>query len=108
MLTKEQILSITDQAVKEIEVPEWKGTVFIRGMSIEDVEYCQALGDDAETLEKMVIRFVCDSEGISLFSEEDVPALKKKSIQAFRRIVQEVTAFNSLDAAEKNSESTPA
>ena len=101
MLTKEQILSITDKAVKEIEIPEWNGSVFIRGMTIEDVEYCQSLKDDPKTLEKMIVRFVSDAEGNLLFTAKDIPAMKKKSIQAFRRIVNEIKAFNSLDDAEK-------
>ncbi len=103
MLTKDEILSITDKAVKEIEIPEWGGTVFIRGMTIEDVEFCQAQQEDAHSLEKMVIRFLCDADGNALFTEEDIPLMKKKSIQAFRRIVKETTDFNSLDTAEKNS-----
>lgn len=107
MLTKEQILSLTDKAVKEVQVPEWNGSVFVRGMTIEDVDYCQALGDDALSLEKMIVRFVCDPDGAPLFSEEDIPAMKKKSIQAFRRIVNEIKSFNSLEEAEKNSDSTP-
>lgn len=108
MLTKEQILSITDKAMKEIEVPEWNGTVFIRGMTIEDVDFCQTLGDDSESLEKMIIRFVSDDQGAPIFTEEDIPLMKKKSIQAFRRIVNQIKSFNSLEEAEKNSESTPA
>lgn len=108
MLTKEQILSISDKALKEVEVPEWNGTVFIRGMTIEDVDYCQSLGDDSQSLEKMIVRFVSDDQGVALFTEEDIPLMKKKSIQAFRRIVNEIKSFNSLETAEKNSESTPA
>ena len=108
MLTKEQILSITDKAVKEIQVPEWNGSVFVRGMTLEDVDYCQSLDSDASSLEKMIIRFVSDADGNLLFTEEDIPALKKKSIQAFVRIVNEIKVFNSLEDAEKNSESTPA
>jgi len=103
MLTKAEILSITDKALKEIEIPEWGGSVSIKGMTIEDVDYCQSLGDDAQSLEKMIIRFASDDQGNVLFTEEDIPQLKKKSIQAFRRIVNEIKEFNSLDAAEKNS-----
>lgn len=108
MLSKDQILSITDKAMLEIEIPEWEGSVFIRGMTMEDSEYCNTLEKDPDGLEKMIIRFVCDGQGNSLFSEEDIPALKKKSIQALRRIVKEWREFNGLEAAEKNSESTTA
>lgn len=109
MLTKDEIFSITDKALKEIEIPEWSGSIFIRGMTIEDVEYCTKLDSgDSQSLEKMIIRFVCDDAGIPIFTEEDIPAMQKKSIQAFRRIADEIRAFNSLDGAEKNSEGTPA
>lgn len=107
MLTRDQILSITDKALKEIEVPEWGGSVFIRGMTIEDMEYCQKLDEDNQSLERMIVRFVSDDQGNALFTEDDIPAMKKKSIQAFKRIVTEIKNFNSLDAAEKNSDSTP-
>lgn len=103
MLTKNEILSITDKAIKEVEVPEWGGSVCLRGMTIEDVEYFKTLEDDSESLEKMIIRFVSDEQGTPLFSEKDTPALKKKSIQAFNRIVNEIKTFNSLEGAEKNS-----
>jgi hypothetical protein len=103
MLTKEEILSITDKAVKEIEVPEWGGTVFVRGMTIEDTDYCKSMEDDPESLEKMIIRFVCDDQGHALFTEDDIPLMKKKSYQSFQRIVKEFREFNGLDSAEKNS-----
>jgi hypothetical protein len=102
MLTKEQILSITDKAVKEIEVPEWGGTVFIKGMTFEDHDYFDTLKDDKYQNQKLLIHVVCDGDGHPLFTEEDIPALKKKSIQAFKRIIKEVTDFNSIDTAEKN------
>lgn len=107
MLTKDQILLVTDQARKEVPVPEWGGSVFIRGMTLEDVDFCQKLGDDSQSLEKTIVRFVCDERGESLFSEDDIPSLKKKSIQAFKRIVKEIRLFNSIEEAEKNSEGTP-
>jgi hypothetical protein len=102
MLTKDEILSITDKAVKEIEVPEWGGTVFIKGMTMEDMDYCKSLDDDEQQLEKMIVRFVCDEQGNSLFTEDDIPRMQKKSIQAFRRIVKEFKTYNSADDAEKN------
>jgi hypothetical protein len=99
MLTKEEILSITDKALKEIEIPEWGGSVFIRGMTLEDMEYYQNLGNDSESLEKMIIRFVCDEQGNLLFAEADIPALKQKCIQTFKRIINEIKAFNSSEEA---------
>lgn len=106
MLTRENILSISDKAIKQVEIPEWSGFIYIRGMTIEDVGYFQALADDENSLEKMIIRFVCDSEGNALFTSDDTESLKKKSIQALKRIINEIKAYNSLEDAEKNLEST--
>ena len=105
MLTKDQILSITDKAIREVEVPEWDGTVFIRGATMEDIDYYQRLEDknDDKALQKMIVRIVCDADGNPLFTEKDIPKMQKKSLQAFKRIVKEFKAFNSLEDAEKNS-----
>jgi hypothetical protein len=103
MLSKEEILSITDKATKEIEIPEWNGSVYVKGMTFEDQDYISSLGEDNNQNQKLLIKFVCDADGNPLFTEEDIPALKKKSVQAFKRIIKEVTSFNSMDEAEKNS-----
>lgn len=104
MLSKEQILSVTDKAVKEITVPEWQGTVFIRGITIDDMEYIKGLdSDDPTNVLRQVIRFVSDAEGNLLFTESDIPALKKKAVSAWKYVLQEVNKFAGLEEAEKNS-----
>lgn len=108
MLSKEQILSITDKATKEINVPEWGGTIFLKALTFEDQDYFDSIADDKDQNQKMLIRIVCDADGNPLFSEEDIPALKKKSLPAFKLILKEFKAFNGFEEAEKNSESTPA
>lgn len=108
MLTKEQILLVTDKATKQIEVPEWGGSVFIRGMTIDDADYVASIKDDNQIGLKIIVRMVVDENGKQLFTDKDIPALKKKSIRAITRVVRQITDFSSLDTAEGNSESTTA
>ena len=104
MLTREAILSITDKAVKEVDVPEWGGSVFIKGLTFDQEEIFSRAEEegDQDAAQRFLVNFICNADGIPLFTEADIPELKKKSVRAFTRIVNEVKAFNSLEGAEKN------
>ncbi len=104
-LTKDQILSVRPK-VKEIEVPEWGGSVFVRPVTLKEQAKLADLGakfEKASTLDRMkngtlcLIQWtVCDAEGESLFGPDDVAKLLDKSASAFLRLQDEILALSGL------------
>jgi hypothetical protein len=105
MLTKDQILQARPK-LKEVDVPEWGGTVFIRPITLQEQAKLADLGtkyDKALVVERMkhcTLRLlqwaVCDDAGNSLFEETDLQALMGKSASAFLRLQDEILAFSGL------------
>lgn len=97
-LSKDAILQAHDVLIEDVEVPEWGGTVRVRGLS--------GLERDAleeSTIEgrgknrrvslmnfraKLVVRSVVDESGRRVFDDADVAALGRKSAAALNRVVE--------------------
>ena len=105
-LTKEQILNASPK-LKEVEVPEWDGSVFIRPVSLEEQGKLADLGAKHEKSSAAIrIRYctlsllqwtVCDEEGKQLFTAEDLAGLmSKSSASAFLRLQDAVLKFSGL------------
>ena len=104
ILARDAILSVVDYKIKQVEVPEWNGSVCIRVLN----------GHEREKLETLMAKFekdkerneyyggillslsICDEDGNRLFTEKDVDALAKKSGNALSRIIKEVMEINNL------------
>ncbi|MCZ2155742.1 MAG: hypothetical protein LC114_17895 [Bryobacterales bacterium] len=115
-LTREQILNVNDIERKEIEIPEWGGTVWIRQLTRgeQDAYLKRQMGgakvkagkkDIAGEFDAASIyghdtwlcsRGICDEEGKPLFNEKDVDALAKKNGTAIGRIAQEIVQFSGM------------
>jgi hypothetical protein len=101
-LTKDQILAADDLGLLEAEVPEWGGSVFIRVMTVgerdayeNDWVLNKSRGvEDFRT--KFLARCICDSKGVRLFSDADIPALAKKSAKVMSRLWQKAMEHNAL------------
>lgn len=106
MLTREAILKASDATMKEIQVPEWGGSVFVRSMSAYERDAFEAeqfrlneAGRRAENARaRMAAACVCDAEGGALFTAEDVEELGKKSAKALSRIFDAALALNGFTA----------
>ena len=105
-LTKEQILA-TSPKLKEVEVPEWGGSVFIRPVTLEEQGKLADLGARHEKSSAAVrIRHctlsllqwtVCDEDGKPLFTAEDLAGLmNKSSASAFLRLQDAVLKYSGL------------
>jgi hypothetical protein len=105
-LTKEQILNASPK-LKEVEVPEWGGSVFIRPVTLEEQGNLADLGAKHEKSSAALrIRHctlallqwtVCDKEGKPLFTAEDLAGLmNKSSASAFLRLQDAVLKFSGL------------
>jgi hypothetical protein len=114
-LTRDQILGIQDIETKEIEVPGWDGTVFIRKLTRgQQDEYAKRrfgktamkhLGGQQE-VESDISLFghdawlfaqgVCDEEGNRLFKDSDVAKLNEKSGEAIGHVAVKIVEFSGM------------
>ena len=84
LLGKEQILKADDLPTEDVEVPEWSGTVRVRGLSGKGRdEYWASMTvqrgsrqtlDVANATAKLVARCVIGEDGEPLFTQNDVAA----------------------------------
>lgn len=117
MLTKDQILGIKDLQVEKVEVPEWGGHVFVRGMtgserdafeaSVVDIRGSSQKINMVNVRAKLVSLTICDEDGNRLFEDADVIELGKKSALALQRLFDTAQRLSGLSnddvsALEKN------
>lgn len=114
MLTKDQILNVKDYQIEEVEVPEWGGSVFVRGLTgAERDEYeasmVQFQGSKVKSMEirniraRMAAYAICDADGNRVFSSSDVLALSKKSAAALDRIMTVAARLSGMTAEDQES-----
>ncbi len=105
-LKKEQILAASPR-LKEVEIPEWEGSVFIRAITLEEQGKLADLGakhdksSAAARIKHCTLSLlqwtVCDDEGKPLFTAEDLAGLMNKSpASAFLRLQDAVLKFSGL------------
>jgi hypothetical protein len=120
-LNREDILKAEDLPTRDVDVPEWGGTVLVRGLSGMDRDLYQAsmmtrapngdmIPDLGNMTAKLVSRSVVDEEGNLLFNEFDVARLGQKSAVALARVneaaaeLSGITPEKSIEDAAGNSE----
>lgn len=106
LLTKDQILGSDDRETKEIDVPEWGGSVKIAAMSACERDAFEASMIDskgkgsAQRLRNFRSRFVAscivDDSGNRLFSDKDIVALGKKSASPISRLFEACRELNGM------------
>lgn len=119
ILTRDQIIACQDIKTEEVQVPEWGGSVLVRGLTGEERDAYEATlmqlrGTDAKlnlanARAKLVARSVVDDAGNLLFSDRDVAQLAKKGAAALQHIfdvAQRLSGLtkSDLDDLTKNSE----
>lgn len=119
LLTKEQILKAPDLQIEKVEVPEWGGHIFVRGMTgTERDDWEQEITPNSaeqEVLKKdkskkhiisqfrsrVVCRCACDEKGSPLFTKEDVEVLGKKSALALDKVFSTAKRLSGIGAEEQ-------
>ena len=96
ILTKKDILEIKDIEIERVEVPEWGGDVFVKGMTgLErdtfEASIVQQRGKDARVnmvniRAKLAAQTICDKDGVRLFTDKDIRLLGAKSANALQRV----------------------
>ncbi len=110
LLSKQQILTAKDIETKDIEVPEWGGTVRIRGLNgAERDEFEQSMVERRgkryeanlrNARARLVALSVVDADGARLFSEADVNDLGNKSASALNRVYEAARDLSGLTEAD--------
>lgn len=117
LLSRDAILS-AKLPTREVDVPEWGGTVLVRGMTGFErdkfelfLQRQRETGGAAQFSTRAYVAActIVDDDGHRIFSDDDVQSLGLKSAHALDRILDAVLALSGMDSgaiedAEKNSE----
>lgn len=119
LLSRDAILSASDIKTEDVAVPEWGGTVRVKGMTaaerdIFETKAVRRRGKDID-LNLVGIRAtvaamtIVDAKGEPIFTEKDVKALGEKSGAALSRVFGVATKLSGLgdddiEELSKNSE----
>lgn len=99
LLSREQILKADDLPCKIVDMTkEWGGEVKVRAMSLREQFHYEDLRKDGKDLAQMVAYVVgvscVDENNTSLFTQEDIEALKDKDWKAVLRLFDEAMSLN--------------
>lgn len=100
LLTKDAIFKANDVRTKEVEVPEWGGSVIIKSMTAERHAKFEELSkgqDSNQALAFYAASIIVDEEGEPLFdSAEDIRKLAGKSNVALIKILNAGIELNGI------------
>ena len=104
-LTKEQILKANDLIIREVDVPEWGGSIRMRTLSgkdrdsFEEVIQKRKKGQMLELrgLKAMLLSLtVIEEDGCPMFSEGDLEKLNDKSSKVINDLFEVATKMNGI------------
>ena len=120
LLTRDQILQARDITAQLVEVPEWGGSVWVRGLTgseRDDYEASLIKGRGRNrdvNLHNMRAKLVCracvisdEPEAGRVFSDDDAGVLAKKSAAALERVftvAQKLSGLTEADVEELSKE----
>jgi len=118
-LSRDAILGASDIQTREVHVPEWGDSVFIKGMSGAERDAFEAANQDGSGGQKLtnvrarfLVRCIVNENGTRIFRDEDAAALGKKSSAAISRLWDAAAELNGTSdeaqaVMEGNSETAP-
>ena len=101
-LTRDAILGVDDRQFEDVAVPEWGGTVRVRGLQGNERDRWETtLLDKKNQIRenpraKLVQLCIIDERGQLLFSKEDIAALGRKSAAALARVFEAAQRLSGL------------
>jgi hypothetical protein len=110
-LSATEILNLVDCNVKEVEVPEWDGAVFVRSMSLKERFVFEEKGNTTDVRMLLLALTLCDKEGNLLFTTDQITQLENKDALVMFRLFQEACKVNGIlvnEDLEKKLEKTTA
>ena len=110
ILSKADILGAVDLQKESVDVPEWQGEVYVRGLTgAERDQFENSIismrGKDqkinlANIRAKLASLSICDEDGNRLFTDADVLALSQKSAAALQRVFAVAQRLSGLAAED--------
>lgn len=103
-LTVGKILDAEDIRYEPLEVPEWGGKVLLKSLTGEERDRVErmarqfSVGEIAGYSAEIAAMTVCDGNKKLLFSNADLPRLRKKNGEVLRKIFDAVAKQNRLTA----------
>lgn len=94
VLTRDAVLTAQDLPLEKVDVPEWGGSVYVRGMSGVDrdsFEQSLMVGGEFSSVNvraKIVVRTACDENGQRIFTDADADAVGARNAAALTRIYE--------------------
>jgi hypothetical protein len=109
-LTREQIkeaaAKAADTKMKEIDVPRWGGSIFLKVMSVGERDRYENEWQHsnnrgmADFSTKFLVSCVCDSDGKLMFKQADIDWLKTEPADLMRMLWNEAMALNKLQSED--------
>jgi hypothetical protein len=99
-LGKHSILAAADALNREIEVPEWGGSVWIKTLNVaEGIAFNDAKANvHEEKVVPLLLTYVlCEEDGKPLFNQDDTDQLCAKNPAVLLRIFHEAVALNKMN-----------
>jgi len=110
ILSKADILGAVDLQKESVDVPEWQGEVYVRGLTgAERDQFENSIismrGKDqkinlSNIRAKLASLSICDEDGNRLFTDADVQVLSQKSAAALQRIFAVAQRLSGLAAED--------
>lgn len=104
-LNRDAILQAVDIQPELIDVPEWGGQVYVRGLTGRERDAFELGVTDPKTgmpkpganiRGRLAVLGLCEADGSRLFSDDDLSALAKKSALALERVVDHVRHLSGM------------
>jgi hypothetical protein len=111
-LSRDDILKAADNEPEEVDVPEWGGSVLVRGMTGRERDAFELsmlqpgrggrrVVDPANVRAKLVARCCVDDDGNRLFTDADVAELGGKSAAAVDRVYAAAARLSGMGADDQ-------
>jgi len=96
VLSRDEILAVDDITIELVDVPEWGGSVYVKGMTGSERDQFEAsvisIDGDNQRVDmrdiraKLCSKSLCDEGGKNLFTPSDIKELSRKSAVALQRV----------------------
>jgi len=106
VLNRDEILAVDDIQIELIEVPEWGGAVFVKGMTGAERDRFESgivriSGDESQVnmvdiRAKLCAATAVDEDGKKLFTAADIKELTKKSAVALQKVYEAATRLSGM------------
>ncbi len=96
-LDRAAILAADDRVSVEVDVPEWGGTIYLRGLSVGRRDRLIESLKDAKLDDIRIALFIesiCDEYGKPIFKQSDAKKLKDKSASVIDRLTEHLERMN--------------